>query len=200
MTDKKIEENKIKNQIQNVRNQIKILDQNNFFDMINKHNINNTPQNNYNITENLDNITESLDNKTNSDNKTLSDKEWFNTLNKSILTPPLFSFKYISIIIYIFTIIFILLINKKNYILNFSNPLIIYFIINFILLFIWIIIFFKYKNIIFSLYILFIILFFSYLSFINIQSINKLCQYLFIPYIICLCFIFYLNQHIVIYN
>lgn len=128
------------------------------------------------------------------------DNIWYNNLNKSRFTPPKEFFKIIWIILYVMIFVsFIIYITNNSVQIN--HITILFFIIQLILNLIWSPIFFKYKNIKFSLIVLMLLIFFIILTIINFYKDKSIISaILLLPYLLW-CFIaFYLNIYIVIFN
>ena len=126
-------------------------------------------------------------------------KEWYNKLKKSKLTPPDWVFGVVWPILYFILIISIILL----FIFKKFKPIcipIIYFSIQMILNLKWTTIFFKENKIGKALQYIFGIIFYTILMIKEIYKINKLISYLLLPYLLWLIFAFYLNLFIYINN
>ena len=119
---------------------------------------------------------------------------WYLNLNKSSLTPPGYIFSIVWPILYILMSISVWIIWKKEKKITFAIQL---YIIQLILNFAWVALFFKYHCINESL-ILLLFIWMLVIIIINLfYSINKTAGLLLIPYLIWLSFAFYLNYYIV---
>ena len=123
----------------------------------------------------------------------------YTKLKKSPLSPPNYVFGIVWPILYLLmTVSFFIILKINKYSFN-SIPLII-FIIHLFFNFIWTYLFQNYKNKMIALTDLLIVILLTIYIIIEFYKINKLASYLLIPYIIWLCFAFYLNLFIVINN
>ena len=127
------------------------------------------------------------------------DKKWYNNLKKSRLTPPSWIFGIVWPILYLLMGISVIIVqsNKKCY--PFCNQLI-FFIIQLGFNLIWTTLFFKMKRPILALIDLIFTLGFTLITFYKFYFISKISSYLLLPYILWMCFAFYLNLYIVINN
>ena len=123
----------------------------------------------------------------------------YTKLKKSPLSPPNYVFGIVWPILYLLmSVSFFIILKINKYSFN-SIPLII-FIIHLFFNFIWTYLFQNYKNKMIALIDLLIVILLTIYIIIEFYKINKLASYLLIPYIIWLCFAFYLNLFIVINN
>ena len=125
------------------------------------------------------------------------DKNWYNALQKSPLTPPNWIFSYVWSFLYLcMFLVFFNIYNtglcKQTCISNFAIQLIFNLC--------WTYVFFKLKKIRVSLLMILIIFIFSYKSYTTFNRIDSKISKLLIPYLIWLVYAFYLNSYIVLYN
>ena len=119
---------------------------------------------------------------------------WYINLHKSSLTPPGYIFSIVWPILYILMSISVWIIwNKEKKI---SLPIQLY-IIQLILNFTWVSLFFKYHCIHESLILLLFIWMLVFIMIDIFYSIDKIAGLLLVPYLIWLTFAFYLNYYIV---
>ena len=126
-------------------------------------------------------------------------KNWYNNLNKSSLTPPNWVFSVVWPLLYTILFISLYLVWTDKNCFPFCNPLI-FFVIQLCLNVIWTTIFFKLKKPLLALLDIILIIIFTLITLYKFYEINKTSFYLLIPYIIWLCFALYLNLYIVINN
>lgn len=126
-------------------------------------------------------------------------KKEYTQLKKSPLTPPNYLFGIVWPILYLLMAISLFIILKINK-YSFNSIPIVIFIIHLFFNFIWTYLFQNYKNKMIALADLLIVILLTIYIIIEFYKINKLASYLLIPYIIWLCFAFYLNLFIVINN
>ena len=120
-------------------------------------------------------------------------KEWYNKLNKSKLTPPKYLFGIVWPILYLLlAIFFIFSYRNKEY------KSLIFFVIQLVLNLSWTTFFFRLKMLKTSLILIVSIIILSILSIIYLKK--KKISYLLIPYIIWLILACYLNLYIVVNN
>ena len=126
-------------------------------------------------------------------------REWYNSLQKSPLTPPNWVFGVAWTILYILLICSFILtvINKKCK--SFCKPLI-FFVIQLILNLLWTTIFFKWKKIIIAFIVIIVIIILTIITIILMRKITKIGAYILIPYVLWLCFASYLNGYIIANN
>ena len=124
---------------------------------------------------------------------------WYDNLNKSPLNPGKIIFKIVWPVLYTILAIYFILIFKNPNCNSLCDPLL-FFFLQLIFNLGWSAIFFKYKKIKLSLFVIFLIIILSVITFIKSLKISKIVSYLLIPYILWLCFAFYLNLYIVLYN
>ncbi len=124
---------------------------------------------------------------------------WYKNLNKSPYSPPNWIFGVVWPILY--TMMFISLVvvwnNKKCYPYCESMT---YFFIQLGFNLIWTSLFFDYKLPLVALMDLLAVILFTFLTYKKFMKISKFASYLLVPYLLWLCFAFYLNAYIVVNN
>ena len=124
--------------------------------------------------------------------------EWYNKLNKSIITPPDYVFPIVWSILYITIFISFLII---IYYTGFSyQKAIIFFTIQMVLNLLWTPIFFKLRNIRLSLIIIILMWIFILLTILEFLKINKYAGLILVPYLLWVSLATYLNVYIYINN
>ena len=126
-------------------------------------------------------------------------KQWYNTLEKSPLSPPNYVFGIVWPILYalMFLSLYLVWTHKKCY--PYCSPITL-FIVHLALNMMWTTIFFKWQMPLLALVDLVLVLGLVVLSYTHFYNIQKVSAYLLIPYLLWLCFAFYLNLYIVVYN
>ena len=119
--------------------------------------------------------------------------QWYDNINKSPYTPPIYLFGIVWPILY--CMIIISFITNKKYCLNCKTTY--FYLIQFILNLIWTTIFFTFKKPLIALIDMLGIIIFTLLYMYNSNFTSIL---LLIPYILWLLFAFYLNLYIVYNN
>lgn len=122
--------------------------------------------------------------------------EWYESLNKSKLTPPNYVFSIAWSALYIMIFLSFILYLKSNP----TNTGLSLFVIQLILNLSWAPVFFSLKKPFLALIIILIMWIFILLTMINFYKTNKTSCYLLIPYFIWVSFATYLNFFIVINN
>ena len=124
---------------------------------------------------------------------------WYNNLNRSKLSPPSWVFGVVWPILYLLMSVSFLTIqyNKKCY--PFCSQLV-FFIIQLGFNLIWTTLFFKMKKPLLALIDLTLTIIFTFITYYQFNTISKSGSYLLLPYMIWICFAFYLNLYIVINN
>lgn len=130
---------------------------------------------------------------------TPENKEWYNKLNKSSLTPPNWVFGVVWPILYAMMGVSMFIYLKSNNYKIFSCAVLL-FLVQLVLNLSWTRIFFKNKNTKLALFVLFLVIIFTILTYRSMRRINKNASMLLIPYILWLLFAFYLNFYIVLNN
>jgi benzodiazapine receptor len=118
---------------------------------------------------------------------------WYNKLNKSVLTPPPIVFSIVWTILYL-TIIasFVVYLRNKPALLG-----IVFFLIQLGLNLSWTPVFFRLKRINLSLLIIILTWIFILLTMFVFYQTSRLSAYLLIPYVLWVSFAIYLNAYIV---
>lgn len=126
-------------------------------------------------------------------------KQWYNTLEKSPLSPPNYVFGIVWPILYVmmFLSLYLVWTNQKCY--PYCPPITL-FIVHLALNMMWTTIFFKWQMPKLALLDLILILGLVGLSYTQFYQIQKVSAYLLIPYLLWLCFALHLNLYIVVYN
>ena len=124
-------------------------------------------------------------------------KNWYQSLNKSKLSPPDWVFKIVWPVLYFLMFIALVLVwtDKKCY--PFCKPLY-FFLIQLFFNLIWTTLFFVYKKPLLALIDIIIILLFTIITYFQFKKINKTASYILIPYILWTIFALYLNLYIVL--
>ena len=126
-------------------------------------------------------------------------KNWYNNLNKSSLTPPDWVFSVVWPILYTTMCISLYLVWTDKQCSPFCNPLLFFFIQLFFNV-IWTTLFFKLQKPLWSLIDIIFVLLFTIITLKQFYKINKSSSYILIPYVIWLSFASYLNLYIVVNN
>ena len=126
-------------------------------------------------------------------------KRWYNSLNRSRLSPPDYVFGIVWPILYIMmaTSLYLTVTNKKC--IGICRPLP-FFFIQLVFNLMWTTVFFKMRMKRTALALIFTILFFTILTYKELLSISKNAAILLIPYLLWLTFACYLNLYIVLHN
>lgn len=126
-------------------------------------------------------------------------REWYNSLRQSPITPPNKVFGIVWPILYILLLIsFILTIRSKR--CKGFCPALIFFIIQMVFNLLWTSIFFAWKQIILGFIFIMIMIILTIVTMVLMRKISLTATYLLIPYIIWLCFAGYLNGYIMVMN
>ena len=124
---------------------------------------------------------------------------WYNSLNKPYLAPPNHIFKPVWIVLYILMAISLYLFLKdgfrKSKIAGF-----VFFVIQLILNFTWSVVFFGAQSIVGGLVIVSLLVVFIALTFAFFIKHTKIGAFLLLPYLLWVCFAFYLNLGYLIAN
>ncbi len=124
---------------------------------------------------------------------------WYESLNKSALTPPGFVFSIVWTILYvILAFIAWTLWNKEKHI--YSDSFRYLFALQMLINWVWTPFFFQFHYLIFSAFLLMILIMINLILMVKIRTTNKLVFSLLLPYIIWLVFAFYLNAVIALLN
>ena len=124
---------------------------------------------------------------------------WYKKLNRSKLSPPSWVCGIVWPILYLLMTISFIIVQKNKKCFPFCSPLV-FFIIQLGFNLIWTTLFFKMKLPLLALIDLTLTIIFTFITYYQFHSISKLGSYLLLPYMMWMCFAFYLNLHIVIYN
>ena len=129
----------------------------------------------------------------------MDNKLWYNSLKRSPLSPPDYVFGIVWPILYalMFIALFLVWTNKKCF--PYCSP-ITFFAVHFFFNTIWTTIFFKWQMPKLALLDLTLVLGLVAVSYGHFYKIRKTAAYLLIPYLAWLCFAFYLNLYVAIYN
>ena len=126
-------------------------------------------------------------------------KQWYNSLNKSNLTPPDWVFSIVWPFLYTTIAISLYLTWTHPKCFPFCNPLYFFFIQLFLNL-IWTTLFFKLQKPLWSLIDILLLVVFTLITMIQFYSIQPMSFYILIPYFLWICFATFLNLYIVLYN
>ena len=129
----------------------------------------------------------------------IKNREWYNSLTKSKLTPPGYVFGIVWPILYILLAFSFVLTIKSSKCIGLCTPLL-FFIGQMILNLIWTTIFFRMKMMKTALLIIYAIIALTLVAFIKMLPINRTAGLLLIPYLLWLSFASYLNLYIVVNN
>ena len=124
---------------------------------------------------------------------------WYKNLNRSKLSPPSWVFGIVWPILYLLMTVSFIIVQRNKKCFPFCSPLV-FFIIQLGFNLIWTTLFFKMKLPLLALVDLMLTIIFTFITYYQFHSISKLGSYLLLPYIMWMCFAFYLNLYIVIYN
>ena len=125
--------------------------------------------------------------------------EWFDSLNKPFLNPPEWIYTPVWIILYILIAISFLLFLKGGITKEKRLPLI-FFIIQLILNWLWVPVFFGMQNILGAFIILIFMYIFLWLTIITFFKHSKLASFLLLPYMFWISFAAYLNFGYLVLN
>jgi benzodiazapine receptor len=124
---------------------------------------------------------------------------WYKNLNRSKLSPPSWVFGIVWPILYLLMTVSFLIVQRNKKCFPFCSPLV-FFIIQLGFNLIWTTLFFKMKLPLLALVDLMLTIIFTFITYYQFNTISKFGSYLLLPYMMWICFAFYLNLHIVIYN
>ena len=127
------------------------------------------------------------------------DKSWYSKLDRSSLSPPSWVFGAVWPILYTSMAISAYLIWTHKKCFPFCYPLV-FFLIQLGFNLIWTTLFFKNKQPTLALIDLILIIVFTVITMIKFKKVYPIATYILIPYLLWLCFAFYLNLHIVLNN
>ena len=123
----------------------------------------------------------------------MNEKKWYRNLKKSKLNPPSKVFSPVWNILYI--TLFVSFFSIKSKCLKWCEPLN-YFLIQLFFNLIWTYLFFVLKRVDLSLLDIFLMIIFTFLTIIKSYNYTKFGSLILIPYLIWICFAFYLNLFI----
>ena len=124
---------------------------------------------------------------------------WYKNLNRSKLSPPSWVFGIVWPILYLLMTISFIIVQRNKKCFPFCSPLV-FFIIQLGFNLIWTTLFFKMKLPLLALVDLMLTIIFTFITYYQFNTISKFGSYLLLPYMMWMCFAFYLNLYIVIYN
>lgn len=128
----------------------------------------------------------------------MKNREWYNSIKKSSLTPPSYVFGIVWPILYILIMLsFIVRFYKK---INVNDLGLVFFVLQMICNLIWSPLFFTYLKIRWALLDLILTVLFTGLTIYYFNKKSKLSAYLLLPYMTWICFALYLNIYIVLNN
>ena len=127
------------------------------------------------------------------------DKNWYESLNKSSITPPSWVFRVVWPILYLFMFLSFFIIKKNPKCIAFCSPLY-FFLIQLGFNLLWTTLFFKMKQPKLALLDLVLTIVFTFITILQFKTISNTSVYLLIPYLVWICFALYLNFYIVMKN
>lgn len=130
----------------------------------------------------------------------ISGNDWFEKLKKPIWFPPNYLFGIVWSILYLLMGISLWLIWKSNYDKEKKDKAILFFLFQLTANFLWSIIFFRFHLPIVAQIDILIMLNLIIITAIKFYPISKMAAFLFIPYIVWVCFATILNMSILILN
>ena len=125
--------------------------------------------------------------------------EWFDSLNKPFLTPPDWIFTPVWIVLFIMIGVSFILFWGNGITKEKSLPLT-FFIIQLILNWLWVPVFFGMQNILGALIILIFMYIFLWLTIITFFKYSKVSSFLLLPYLFWVSFAAYLNFGFLVLN
>ena len=129
----------------------------------------------------------------------MQNRDWYNSLKKSTLTPPSWVFGTAWSLLYTSMIIYLVLMMRDHKCNMWCQPLT-FFVIQLFFNLIWTSLFFKFKLIRLALIDILFTLGFTITTFITSLNINSKLSLILIPYILWLTLATYLNTYIVLNN
>ena len=129
----------------------------------------------------------------------IKNREWYNTLKKSKLTPPGYVFGIVWPILYVLLAVSFVLTLKSLKCIGFCSPLV-FFTAQMALNFIWTTVFFKMKMMKTALVLIYAIIALTIVAVMKMLPVNKTAAGLLVPYLLWLLFASYLNLYIVVKN
>lgn len=127
------------------------------------------------------------------------DKSWYESLNKSSLTPPSWVFGIVWPILYLLMFLSFFIVQQNPKCVPFCKPLY-FFLIQLGFNLVWTTLFFKMKQPKLALLDLILTVIFTFITVYQFKKISKIGFYLLLPYLIWICFALYLNFYIVLKN
>jgi len=126
-----------------------------------------------------------------------SNNEWYDELKKSSLTPPPIVFQIVWTILYImiFTSLFLFILSKDRTMIG-----LVFFGIQLCLNLLWTPLFFRYRQLFWSVIVIIGILISLLLTILSFWKVSPLSSSLLLPYFIWTCFALYLNTYIYLNN
>ena len=129
----------------------------------------------------------------------MKNMEWFNSLNKPFLSPPDWLFTPVWLVLYIMIFASLVLFWGDGITKEKRLPLI-FFIIQLVLNWLWVPIFFGMENILGGFIIIVIMYIFLWLTIITFFKYSKLASILLLPYLFWISFAAYLNFGYLVLN
>jgi len=126
-------------------------------------------------------------------------KDWYDSLNKSPLNPPDWTFGVVWTILYILMAISFVLVSNNKKCKGLCKPLG-FFIAQLVLNLLWTTIFFRWKQVIISFIVIIAVIILTIITIILMRKMSPIGAYLLIPYVLWLCFAGYLNGYIMVMN
>lgn len=127
------------------------------------------------------------------------DKQWYNHLNKSSLTPPSYVFGVVWPLLYISLISYGIVTGIDDKCLGFCKPLI-FFTIQMMLNLAWTTIFFRLRMLKTAFIIILVMIALTAVTMYETWKLDMMYFYILIPYILWISFASYLNGYIVFNN
>lgn len=127
------------------------------------------------------------------------DKEWYNNLNKSSLTPPSYVFGIVWPLLYISLIVYAVLTSLDTKCIGFCSPLI-FFTIQLGINLIWSTVFFRYRLLKTALFLVLLMVSLTAYTIYETWRLDINYYYILIPYLLWISFATYLNGYIVLKN
>jgi len=129
----------------------------------------------------------------------MENRDWYNNINKSPLTPPNWVFGTVWPILYVLLGISFLKISNNENCKGLCLPLV-FFLIQMVLNVSWTTVFFRYKKTKIALIMILVIIGLTYKTYEEMKLIDTTASNLLIPYLVWLSFATYLNGYIVMNN
>lgn len=125
--------------------------------------------------------------------------EWYDSLEKSSLTPPGWVFGTVWTILYILLLVSFVLTIRNKKCKKICKPLV-FFLSQLVLNLLWTTVFFRWELIILAFIFIIVIIILTIVTIILMRKYSKIGAYLLIPYVVWVCFAGYLNGYIMIMN